>query len=169
MKYFSLKDIYKRHNDWIGIVSSWVDEYAEDIVQDMYVKIAELNKEEVNSSYIYLTLRSLTLNICYKNNQKPKVDIDKTVLKVESNIEEEKAYGRLFDKIISEANKWSKFDRHLFIMYLVTGYSMRQIEEKTGVTLDTIFYTLKKCKERIKESVGEDYEDYINQDFELIL
>jgi hypothetical protein len=34
--------------------------------------------------------------------------------------------------------------------------------------LTSIFHTLKKCKDRLKESVGEDYEDFINKDFELI-
>jgi len=34
--------------------------------------------------------------------------------------------------------------------------------------LMSIFRTIKSCKERIRQSVGEDYTDFLNNEFELI-
>jgi predicted DNA-binding protein YlxM (UPF0122 family) len=45
---------------------------------------------------------------------------------------------------------------------------MREIAEETDISLTSIFNTLKNCKERLKEAIGEDFEDYLNEDFELI-
>jgi hypothetical protein len=45
---------------------------------------------------------------------------------------------------------------------------MRDIAKDSGISLTSIFNTLKNCKERLKEGVGEDYEDFSNNDFDLI-
>jgi predicted DNA binding protein len=46
--------------------------------------------------------------------------------------------------------------------------SMRQIAAETGISTKTIFYSIKKSKEKLKENIAEDYEDYINGDYEWL-
>jgi predicted DNA-binding protein YlxM (UPF0122 family) len=57
----------------------------------------------------------------------------------------------------------------LFDLYKKTGKSIRELSKETTISTKSIFQTLKHCKERLKENVGEDYEDYKNKDYELIL
>lgn len=167
MKYTSLEEIAKDHKDWLGIVSSWVDEYAEDIVQEMYIKVAD--KKEVNRSYIYLCLRSIFLNREYKKANMYKVDLDNCAeLMQPIETQEREAYNKVFNKVIKESNTWSSFDRNLFLTYFLTKLSMRDIEDKAGISLSTVFETIQKCKRRIKDNVGEDWEDYCNKDYELL-
>ena len=45
---------------------------------------------------------------------------------------------------------------------------MRKLASETGISLTSIFTTIKNCKNRIKENIGEDYQDYNNKDYELI-
>jgi hypothetical protein len=56
----------------------------------------------------------------------------------------------------------------LFRIYKDEGKAMRQIADKTGISLKSIFLTIKSCKERIRQSVGDDYTDFLNEEFELI-
>lgn len=169
MKYTTLSEIAKDHNDWLGLVSTWVDDYAEDIVQEMYIKISDLDKQEVNRSYVYLTLRSITLNRFYNAKKMQKINLEDCheLMQIESSNEKE-AYNKVFNKVIEESNKWKFFDRNLFLLYFMTKLSMRDIEKKTGISLSTIHHTIKCCKNRIRTEVGEDWEDYCNEDYELL-
>ena len=56
----------------------------------------------------------------------------------------------------------------LFNLYKDSGKSMRTITKETGISTSSIFNTLKNCKDIIREEIGEDYEDYLNEDYELI-
>ena len=67
-----------------------------------------------------------------------------------------------------EIDSWEWFDKMLFKLYAKSGDSIRDIAERTHISTTSIFHTLKYCKERIKNNVSEDYEDYKNNDFELI-
>ena len=46
--------------------------------------------------------------------------------------------------------------------------SMRELEAETKISLTSIFHTIKHCKQQLREAVGEDYQDYINGDYELL-
>jgi DNA-directed RNA polymerase specialized sigma subunit len=71
-------------------------------------------------------------------------------------------------KINEEMDTWEYFDRRLFQLYRDSGMSMRKIASETRISTKTIFYSIKKSKERLREKCAEDYEDYINEDYELI-
>ncbi len=60
------------------------------------------------------------------------------------------------------------YDQKLFRIYRDEQKSIRQISNETGISVKSIFCTLKYCKERIRQSVGEDYADFLNKEFELI-
>ena len=55
-----------------------------------------------------------------------------------------------------------------FEIYRDSGKSLRQLSKETNISVKSIFQTLKHCKQRIKENVGEDYLDYKNKEYELI-
>jgi predicted DNA-binding protein YlxM (UPF0122 family) len=53
-------------------------------------------------------------------------------------------------------------------LYKNTDKSLRQISSETSISVTSIFNTIKTCKKRIKNNIGEDYEDFLNKDYELI-
>jgi predicted DNA-binding protein YlxM (UPF0122 family) len=56
----------------------------------------------------------------------------------------------------------------LFKEYVTTGKSIITLAKESNISRSSIFQTLKNCKQRIKITVGEDWEDFRNQDFEHI-
>ena len=72
------------------------------------------------------------------------------------------------EKIEAETMNWHWYDRMLFDTYLKDGRSMRKLSEETGISVTSVFTTLRNCKERIRLNCGEDYTDYLNKDYELI-
>ena len=71
-------------------------------------------------------------------------------------------------KINEEVKSWHWYDQLLFDLYRTSGMSTRQIEGVTGISFKSVWKTIKTCKDRLKENVGEHYEDLKNQDYELI-
>jgi predicted DNA-binding protein YlxM (UPF0122 family) len=56
----------------------------------------------------------------------------------------------------------------LFKVYKDSDITMRELADKTKISLSSIYNTIKNCKERIQENCSEHYEDYINEDYERI-
>ena len=86
----------------------------------------------------------------------------------EEPTEHESSFTIMMDRIREEIEKWHWYDKMLFNTYIEDGKSMRQLSADTGISLTSIFTTLRNCKNRVKENVGEDFLDYMNKDYELI-
>ena len=57
-----LQEICNRHSKWIRMAQKFDYDNAEDLVQEMYLKIYNLNPTEVNEFYIYRTIKSIFLD-----------------------------------------------------------------------------------------------------------
>lgn len=171
-----LTKVAKHHKEWVSLVKQWGEHfYAEDLVQEMYLKLDQATTEEkivkngvVNKSYVWFALRSVFID--YQRGKKwEKVSLDNIQLPYEAvNLDSESAFGKIFIEIDREIESWHWYDAKLFRLYMNSGMSMREIEEQTKISLSSIFTTLKGCKARIAERIGEDYEDFINEDYERI-
>jgi DNA-directed RNA polymerase specialized sigma24 family protein len=172
-----LKYIAKHHKEWTSIVRSWgAGEYSEDIVQEMYMKLLKYTTEEkivkngqVNKSYVWFTLRSIFLSAIKEQKKIKRVNItDNFDIEYVCELEESIAYSRMLNRIDEELDTWDWYDKMLFKLYAKSGDSIRDIAERSHISTTSIFHTLKYCKERIKDNVSEDYEDFKNEDYELI-
>lgn len=58
-----LEELAKNHKTWINIAYKICNnkDYAKDLVQDMYLKLYN-EQREVNAGYVYLTIKSIFLN-----------------------------------------------------------------------------------------------------------
>lgn len=160
---------------------------AEDLVQSMYLRLHRLvtdgkkimyNDEEVNRFYVYITLRNMFLD--YKKAKNKYVffeyietdsvepDNDDYLLHEEANLEEQLAFSFLTEEIIKEIRTWNRYDSILAHLYLKTDYSMRDIASGSGISLTSIFNSVKNYKRILKEKFGEHWEDYINGDWHLL-
>jgi RNA polymerase sigma factor (sigma-70 family) len=163
------------HKDWVKVVNTFGEYfYADDIVQETYLKILRLNHIDkivtttINRSMMWLVIRSVYIDHL-RLQKHEKVSLDTIYsLSYEDSLESQTAINKIDDLIEQETKKWHHYDKMLFDLYRKTELSMREIAEATGIHYTSIFHTLKRCKKRLQESVGEDYSDYLNKDFELI-
>ena len=173
-----LSKVAERHKEWVSIVKSFGEiNYAEDIVQETYIaldKYATLDKilinGEVSRGYMFFSLRSIYYQYYNKRKKIIKVNIDDYEYKLfdSSDLEEQKAFHKICLMIDEEIDKWHDYDRELFKEYRDTKLSIRGIAKETEISWMSIFLTLKAGKQRLKSLFGEDYEDYINGDYDKI-
>ena len=90
------------------------------------------------------------------------------MMEMSNNTEMLVAKNAIEVKILDEINSWEWYDKMLFEIYRNEKTSMRKIAAKSNISLSSIFNTLKSWKKKIKDNVGEDWQDYLNEDFELL-
>jgi len=78
------------------------------------------------------------------------------------------AFERLIAYISKEMSSWHKYDKILSEKYFKSDYSLREIADGTGISLTSIFNTIKNNKKILREKFKEDYEDFKNGDYNLI-
>lgn len=173
-----LKIVAKDHKEWVKLVQSFGEDFfAEDIVQESYLRLHKYCKPEniihdgqVNKGFMYFVLRNLYLLHIKSEKKNAMVSLNElAVLKDEpTNLTKEKAYSRLLSKIHEEVDSWHWYDKQLFTIYKDTDLSIRDIAKETTISSSSIFNTLKNCKSKVRTKFKEDYEDYKNEDYELI-
>lgn len=57
-----IQKICNRHSKWVRMAQKFDYDNAEDLVQEMYLKIHNLNPTEVNEVYIYRTIKSIFID-----------------------------------------------------------------------------------------------------------
>ena len=181
-----LELISKDHKHWVRVAKGYGSgEYAEDIVQEMYLKASKipdsklLTNGELNGGYIRFMIMSLSYDFYKAKKKIDKVGIGEG-FEIEQEInEEDVAYGRFLKRLDAEMDSWEWFERDMFKLYVGTHgtqnikthgekISLRKFSEESGISIMTIFKTLKRCKDRIRENLSEDWEDFINGDIERI-
>jgi RNA polymerase sigma factor (sigma-70 family) len=159
--------------------------YAEDFVQEAYLKLSRyddlfdkiVNKNgKVSKGYMFFCVRSIILNhLKKKSNLKynylgSQYDFEETYNFVETGLDQEKlgveALETKMYQILKEEAKW--FDYELFKTYLTSGKSFRTIAEESQIGVRTIYLSIKRSKMIIAEKLFEDYQDFVNGDYDLI-
>jgi len=153
-------------------------DYAEDIVQEMYIRLNKyvddperiMYKDEPNKLFVWVTLRNMVRNF---QNKKEIVHYCGDMVEYDQeedvfDYEEAEGFERLIEKIWESTEELHWYDKKMFEIYHTTDMSMRDIEKETKISLYSIFDTLKKTKEYVKEKHYEDYEDLQNGEADLI-
>ena len=171
--------LYQYHTEWIAIVKSFGEhKYAEDIVMETYLRLHQsksntkvVNNGKVNRAFMWVALKNNYVSYATMKSKVHKVNIKDYKLK--SNdldlSSQYKAIDVLDKKIETEINTWHWYDRELFVLITKGEISMRKFSRDSKISLSSISNTMSKCKKKLRLILGEDYEDYINQDFNKIL
>ena len=188
-----LDKLAKSHKDWHRMVLGFGanPSIAEDIVQDMYIKvhgIVERGKDisygddDVNRFYIYLTLKSLhgdyyrqknKLTVYSTDDNPEENKYERVAGKDEYNDTEQLAFERTYARVMKVLDKLPLSDNYPYFKNIFVGYntrdlSMRKMAKETGINVNSIFNTLTKVMAIVKEECGEDVEDFFNKDYHLI-
>ncbi len=172
-----LEKLANKYDDWYNMAMSFdiSSEQAKELVQEMFVRIFDYVKEpqkimyndtEVNTFYIYITLRNLyyanTHTSCKKNPivfSTDKITDDNFEGMYEDSldsIEEKKKEEELFKRVETLVKDWYWYDKGIFNLYYHRGMSMRDIARETKISLSSIFNTLKNAKEVIRKEITRD-------------
>lgn len=170
-----LNIVSKYHDKWILIVKSYGEQrFAEDIVQDMYLKLHRMsiantnedefldkvlkNNKEPNGAYIRMVLFTLFIDLKKEQNKLKETNIEdySYCLDVSTTDFDNEQFEK---KLEEEKQSWYAYDRILFDIYTQNKFSMRDIANGTGIPLKSIFLTINKCKDKIRENLEVDYKN----------
>jgi DNA-directed RNA polymerase specialized sigma24 family protein len=154
-----LSEIFKKHKIWIDIVCTFGcnKETAEDIVQEMYIKIDKKIKNgldinfgnnDYNYYYIFKTLKTLFLDLKRKESKVKIVDID-TADKHLSNFDN-RDYNVVYQDIQNQLNKMYWYDKKVYEI-IESGESIAQLSRKSGIPYYSLYNTYKKVKLKLKK------------------
>lgn len=141
--------IFSRHKHWVSMVKKFGEvNYAEDVVQEAYIKVMKLNKE-INEAYFYYTLRSLTMDLHSKKVIKVEItkDIEYLIKEDDSN----ELAEELAQPYIEFIETWDWYDKKLFMLWINNRISIRKLSRETNIGFKSVYTTIKKCQKRLIE------------------
>ena len=187
----ALTQIARHHKEFINTARALygnnyeVANYAEDFVQECYLKLSRYDNlwdkvikpdGSVSKGYVFFCLRSVILNkltlkrVTKYNYIGDEYDMEEKYEVIDQGIDpaiqsvdciESKMYS-----IVEDNSDW--FDYKLFKTYLQTGKSFRTLASETGLGIQTIYLSIKRSKLLIADKLMEDYQDFLNGDFDRI-
>lgn len=162
----TLEKIADKHDDWHRIVLSFgcKESIAEDIVQEMYIRIhTYITKgvdisydDDVNHMYIYRTLRSLYIELHRKEKNIIKTNIDNLAEYIDENESLRKGdVCNAMQQMDSLLDKTFWYDRTVFEI-ISSGTSIAELSRKTNITYYSLYFTHKRVKQLIKDNIEWD-------------
>jgi len=146
----------KKHRSWIDIVCSFGcdRQLAEDITQEMYIKIQlklekgldiSYGENDINYYYIFRTLNSLFIDLKRKKKNIKIVDIENL-----RNFESDVDYTEKYELVKKELKKMYWYDRKVFEI-INSGQSIASLSRKTKIQYYSLYNTYKKVKDKLKK------------------
>jgi DNA-directed RNA polymerase specialized sigma24 family protein len=181
----------RHHNEFIKMAKAIagnnfkVRNYAEDYVQDAYIRLARFDdlydkvisdKGKFSKGYMFFTLRSIIINDI-KRVRTPKFsfigdeyDMEEKFMLEDKGVDKDVLLNSAIEDLMHEVVKtkvhW--FDAQLFTTYIQEGISFRELAARTGLGIQTIYLSIKRVKLAIAEHLHEDYQDFKNRELNLI-
>lgn len=154
-----LEIIYDRHDEWIYLVRAFGcnSDTAEDIVQDMYIKMHKIinsgkdvmyNEDEINTYYIIKTLKSIFIDKTRKAKRRISIDYEAEAYHIE--VEDTPDYAHTHSRITEELNKLYWFDKKVFEI-VSDGVNISELSRKTSIPYYTLYNTYKKVYNHLKK------------------
>jgi len=153
----TLNLIAKKHQDWLRIVKSFGcnRDTAEDIVQEMYIKINKTltnganimyTNSEVNHFYIFRTLRSMFLDLIRKEKKITFLEINQ--LNHNLNTDEVVNFEESYKNFLETLDEMHWYDKKVF-EYIEDGESIASLSEKTKISYYSLYNTYKRVKKTL--------------------
>ena len=156
--------IAKKHQIWVDIVCTFgcTREVAEDLTQEMYIKIQIklkngldiMYKEEINYYYIFKTLKSLFIDLKRKNKDITIISIDGSVPYLREKIfaqqitESDIDFDQTNKKIQNALSKMYWYDKKVFEI-INSGESISEFSRKSNIKYYSLYWTYRKVKEKL--------------------
>jgi DNA-directed RNA polymerase specialized sigma24 family protein len=158
-----IEAIFKKHNDWVDIVQTFGcnKETAEDLVQEMYIKVQikinngldiSFGDEDINHIYVFKTLRTLFLDLKRKEKN-IYFESDEVLDDVESDFSIDN-FDEVYDQVKGELKKMYWYDRKIFDL-IDNGKSIAELSRDTNISYYSLYNTYRKVIEKLKEKLWD--------------
>jgi len=164
-----LEKVSKYQDYLVELASVFDSDFAEDIVQEFYLllhkyKITEeqmFTNGKLNRGYCFIIIRNIHFQIYNVKKRITKCELNEEIYNMvdDFDLEKELDWNEFRTKAESEVNNWDWYDKKLFSIYRDTDISIRGLAKETGISFVSIFHSLKKHKEKLKELLKEDYDN----------
>jgi hypothetical protein len=159
-----------QYQDYLVELASVFDsDFAEDIVQEFYLllhkyKVTEeqmFTNGKLNRGYCFIIIRNIHFQIYNVKKRITKCELNEEIYNMvdDFDLEKELDWNEFRVKAETEVNNWDWYDKKLFSIYRDTDISIRGLAKETGISFVSIFHSLKKHKEKLKELLKEDYDN----------
>jgi RNA polymerase sigma factor (sigma-70 family) len=155
---------YKKHHVWLkqcayNFTGDKLN--AENLVQDLYLKLLELKditkimyKNDINLYYLYKMMRSLFLNNLKKTTSTLAINDDMLEIQQEEYSYSADNEWEEMVRLTNEAlDKEHWFGSRLLKVYIEEEHSIQSLHDATGISNSTIWTQLNKTKKHIREYV----------------
>ena len=144
-----IDELCKRDADWRAMAFRITSDraLADDIVQDMYLKLYD--RENINQAYVYFTLRSLFIDHIRANKNTIPYELEP----VDIPDEQPQPIPDVEDLI----NSLSYLEQEVFIG--ATLYGQRELARRSGVHIQTIHRINKNVKKKLWQKAEKSRED----------
>lgn len=156
---------YNKNKTWVKIVRSFGanKNYAEDIVQEMYIQlICDIQKgldlwynDDINTYYIYKVLRGIYLNTHKKEARMIKTyieDIDGNIRQIDDLGIDEVQYAKRKEKIDNILNDMYWYDSKVFTL-VASGKSVASLSRDTKISYYSLYNTYRTALKHIKDQL----------------
>lgn len=160
-----LLEAYRKHKQWCEIVQSFGcnPDTAEDLVQEMYVKLHHLIEngaditynETVNYYYIYKILRTLFIDLKRKETKVSYTDDAEMYLlelKADDYLVDNRTHSEIHREVMKTLEELYWYDRKVFEL-LDGEMSISELSRNTGISYYSLYNTYKKVKQILKKRI----------------
>lgn len=172
----NLSKVAERHNEWIRIAVylGCNSSDAEDLVQDLYLKLGRIQAEEgtlerlmyqgkINKAYMFSALSNMLTSIRRKGKTSYIEDLDLQHVSYKEQYDPEQfedQYLALVNKVDQELADMYWYDSKMLLTYVNEGHSIRSLARATRISPRSIHNTIKNVKEKLKHECEEEYRTY---------
>jgi len=149
----------KKHKTWINIVLSFgcSKTIAEDIVQEMYIKILLklengldiMYEDDINYYYIFKVLKTLYIDLKRKGKNIKIINIEDTNL---SQYDFDVDYDEAYDIVKDELKNMFWYDRKVFEI-INEGESIADFSRNSYIEYYSLYNTYRKVKDKLKKLI----------------
>jgi len=185
-----LELIAKRHNAWVGylINNGCPPSIAEDIVQEMYIKIHRscttvkkimFNDNDINHKYIRVTIMNLYRDYYRSKSRFSIVSLDENEVEakklqqehykdaVESEVElinENQSDIDFLKRIAVAIDSFEDdYNRNAARTYFLSDLTLREVSELSGISLTSLFNSVKHYKAMLIKELGSDLTEHLKK------
>ena len=154
-----LEQLSKRDKEWrlMAFIICNDNTLADDLVQDMYIKMSQVNKtyDEINDWYIWRVIKNSYLQYLRTRKEIPFTEIGEIDFNIEDTLcdTDEKSKLEMRHEINDALDKLKFFHREILLH--TSERSLRKNVEYLNMTLRVLYYNRKQALEKLKEIINK--------------
>lgn len=167
-----LEILHRKHYQWlfsVGFKVSKSKTITEDLIQELYIYLAERNAEELfysdsfNLQYCRSFIHSRFYNLIKVQNKSETIndnwDEEDIPYDEEFDSRIDEAYSELIRELSEMKRKKGWSSAMLAEMYFFNNMTFDELSKEIGISKSTAFLNVKKVKERLKVKLKNPFED----------